>query len=194
MAKTNEPLVYYRWYWRDWRGSRAVQRMTPIQRGIYRELLDEQWKSGAIKNDMAWMAEAAMCSVEEMTDAWRTLRSQFVEVPGSEGHLYINERLESERTETDAKRTKAAIAGRLGGIAKQSLANAEQSPSERHIAVAGAVSEQSKSSSNPSSSVGLADASPDGARPKPPEEPDWRQVVMMAEKGITPPRITRAPE
>ena len=132
--RDGEPLPYYKWYWRDWRGSRLVQRMTALQRGIYRELLDEQWKSGALLNDPEWLAEAAMCTVAELADAWQVLSICFPEVPDSDGRLLANPRLEAERTETDRLRVVRANAGRIGGKAnaKQvsySSSRAEQSSS-----------------------------------------------------------------
>jgi uncharacterized protein YdaU (DUF1376 family) len=156
-SKPNEPLPYYRWYWRDWRGSFAVQSMSALERGIYRELLDEQWRLGALENDIAWLARRARCTPDEMAVAWLTLSECFQEVEGSGGELVRNERLESERSEADARRVKARISGAQGGKAKanakQSLANAKQSPSERRIAVAGA--EQSSSSSTAPSALAL---------------------------------------
>lgn len=134
VTRHGEPLPYYRWYWRDWRGSRAVQRMEPAVRGIYRELLDEQWRLGALVNDPAWLAEAAMCTEQELADAWQVLSKCFPPVDGTDGQLLANTRLEAERTEQDATRAKRAIAGRLGGKAnaKQMLhssSRAEQSSS-----------------------------------------------------------------
>lgn len=127
-TKPGEPLAYYRWYWRDWRGSRAVQRMSYVERGLYRELLDEQWKEGAIPADLAELADICGCPVEVMTDAWRTLSKCFRPLANSDGSLLVNERLEAERTEQDRRRINNANAGRLGANAKRTLANAEHSP------------------------------------------------------------------
>lgn len=132
--KPNEPMPYYRWYWRDWRGSRSVQKMTALERGIYRELLDEQWRSGALRNDPEWLAEAAMCTPDELASAWQTLSKCFPPVDGSDGQLLANTRLESERTENDQKRARLAVAGAMGGLAKAkqkvySSSRAEQSSS-----------------------------------------------------------------
>lgn len=126
--KTGEPLPYYKWYWRDWRGSRGVQKMTALERGIYRELLDEQWRVGALFNDPRWLAEAAMCTEEEIASAWQVLSKCFPPIPNTGGQLLANTRLEAERTGTDAMRANRAIAGRLGGLAnaKQMEASAKQ--------------------------------------------------------------------
>lgn len=129
-AKPNEPLPYYKWYWRDWRGSRAVQKMTALERGIYRELMDEQWRSGALKNDPEWLADAAMCTTEELAQVWHVVSKCFPPIEGTDGTLLANERLEAERTEVDRQRVNRAIAGQSGGKAKakQVLASAKQVP------------------------------------------------------------------
>jgi uncharacterized protein YdaU (DUF1376 family) len=132
--KMGEPLPYYRWYWRDWRGSRGVQKMTATERGIYRELLDEQWRTGHLVNEPEWLAEAAMCTKQELANAWQVLSKCFPPIDGTDGQLLANTRLEAERTEQDTTRAKRATAGRLGGKAnaKQMLhssSRAEQSSS-----------------------------------------------------------------
>ena len=147
----DEPLAYYRWYWRDWRASRTVQRMTISERGIYRELLDECWQRGAIPDDMEKLAEICSCSLPEIAAAWPTIRKCFESIDGLDGIYMTNARLELERTEQDSKRAQLARAGRKGGIAKSRLANAKQMPYSSSIA------EQS------SSRLSEADASPNRA-------------------------------
>lgn len=131
--KTGEPLPYYRWYWRDWRGSRGVQKMTALERGIYRELLDEQWRTGHLVNEPAWLADAAMCTEQELANAWQMLSKCFPPIDGTDGQLLANTRLEAERTENDALRAKRATAGRSGGKAnaKQLLHSSSSSRAEQ---------------------------------------------------------------
>lgn len=152
--KPDEPLAYFKWYWRDWRASRSVQRMSYIERGLYRELLDEQWHRGFIPTDIAELADICGCPEDVMADAWRTLSKCFDSPHGTDSTYVVNSRLERERTEQDTRRAKAAISGRLGGVAKQSLANAKQSTYSS--------SEQSKSTTEVPSS---GDDGPKGPRP-----------------------------
>jgi uncharacterized protein YdaU (DUF1376 family) len=120
-----EPLPYYRWHWRDFRASRKVQRMSYIERGLYRELLDECWAVGYIPNDLAELADICGCPEQVLADAWQMLSKCFVERDG----VLINEKLDSVRTETDKTRATRAAAGRAGALAKvKSLANAKQMP------------------------------------------------------------------
>ena len=96
----DEPLAYYRWYWRDWRASRKVQRMTISERGVYRELLDECWQRGAIPDDMEKLAEICGCSLPEIAAAWPTVRKCFEPIEGLDGMFLTSQRLELERTGT----------------------------------------------------------------------------------------------
>lgn len=138
------PLPYYKWYWLDWRGNRTVQRMSYIERGLYRELLDECWSEGGIPNDIEMLADICGCPVEVMADAWQVLSKCFIDSGNCLANgkqLLANERLENERTAKDKERINKANNGRLGGTAKalknnDVVASAKQvlaSPSKCHI-------------------------------------------------------------
>ena len=127
-------LPYYKWFWQDWRSNRKIQRMTYIERGLYRELLDECWVEGFIPNDIESLADICGCPVDVMADAWQVLSSCFVE---SDNVLY-NEKLHLLRTDKDIERLKKAENGKKGGLAKALkvpaiLASAKQVPSNCHI-------------------------------------------------------------
>jgi hypothetical protein len=119
-------LPYYKWFWQDWRANRKIQRMSYIERGLYRELLDECWVEGSIPNDLKELADICGCPNEVMADAWKVLSGCFVLVDG----VLINEKLHSLRTEKDIERLKKAENGKKGGVAK---AIGKQVPSNCHI-------------------------------------------------------------
>jgi uncharacterized protein YdaU (DUF1376 family) len=119
-------LPYYKWFWQDWRANRKIQRMSYIERGLYRELLDECWVEGAIPNDVNELADICGCPQQVMADAWQVLSSCFVLING----VLVNEKLHSLRTEKDVERLKKAENGKKGGIAK---AIGKQVPSNCHI-------------------------------------------------------------
>jgi uncharacterized protein YdaU (DUF1376 family) len=119
-------LPYYKWFWQDWRANRKIQRMSYIERGLYRELLDECWVEGSIPNDLKELADICGCPDEVMADAWQVLSSCFVLSDG----VLVNEKLHSLRTEKDGERLKKAENGKKGGIAK---AIGKQVPSNCHI-------------------------------------------------------------
>lgn len=116
MAEKNRPLPYYKWEVQAYRATREVQRMTWQQRGMYRELLDECWVEGGFPNKAAAIAEIIGCTVEELNEAWPTLKQRFV--LDETTRVWHNERLDSVRTEADMLRVKRALAGKAGGTAK----------------------------------------------------------------------------
>lgn len=120
-----EPLPYYKWLWKDFRANKKVQKMDYITKGLYRELIDEVWAEGFIPNDINKLSDLCECPKEVMMKAWAMLAPCFYEIgPG----CLVNRKLETLRTDTDAKRAKAAVSGALGGKAKH-----DRISSERHI-------------------------------------------------------------
>ena len=127
-------LPYYKWFWQDWRSNRKVIRMNYIERGLYRELLDECWIEGSVPDDIEELADICECPVEVMQGAWHMLSKCFILQDGR----WHNEKLESLRTEKDRIRLVRQVAGRSGGLskAKKIVANAKQnlaSDSKCHI-------------------------------------------------------------
>lgn len=151
MPNFNVPLPYYRWYVKDFRASRRVQKLTYVQRGLYRELLDECWISGSIPDDLAKLADICACPIGVIADAWEALKPMFEPTSGMDGMFLNNTRLEDERTEADKVRAARSLSGAKGAKAKQMLAN----DNKCHIAVK-AVAEQSSSSSNSQQKPALA--------------------------------------
>lgn len=114
MVEHLHPLPHYKWYWEKFRLSRSVRRMDYIQRGLYRDLLDEQWENGSISGDIEDMADICGCPVDVMASAWKVLGKCFTFSDG----CYRNEFLEEQRTAKDAERIKRREAGKKGGDAK----------------------------------------------------------------------------
>lgn len=152
VEKGDRPLPYYKWLWQDWRSNRHVQRMTYIERGIYRELLDECWVEGSIPNDISALADIIGCPEDVMASAWQVLGKRFVLLDGR----WHNEKIDSLRTERDALRVKRSKAGRKGGTAKlasikENLANAKQN---KTVADGSHIEEKSKRKNTPLPPVG----------------------------------------
>lgn len=120
------PLPYYRWFWQDWRANRNVQRMSYVERGLYRELLDECWAEGFIPSDLQDLADICDCPIDVMTNAWPRLERCFD--IDSDGKL-VNTRLNIERTEKDTERVKRSEAGKKGGSAKPKTTETKASTS-----------------------------------------------------------------
>lgn len=126
----DKPLPYYKWFWQDFRANRKVQRMSYIERGLYRDLLDECWADGSIPNDLEELAEICGCPDDVLANAWQVLSKCFVD--RGDGRL-VNEKLESLRTDTDKTRLARAESGKKGAIAKQMPSNSSANASNCHI-------------------------------------------------------------
>jgi hypothetical protein len=94
-----------------------------IARGLYRELLDEQWSEGSIPNELSELAEICGCSVAVVQEHWEEIRTYFQERP--DGRL-VNKKMETQRTAQDLTRVQLADSGRRGGIAKLHKLNDEE--------------------------------------------------------------------
>jgi uncharacterized protein YdaU (DUF1376 family) len=121
-----KPMPWYAWYPIDYRASRNANRLDYVQRGLYRELLDECWVEGAIPDDIEKLADIARCPIGVMAEAWPTLRKLFVPLDGLDGMFLSSKRLEIERSADDALRVARANAGRKGGLARAENAKQKQ--------------------------------------------------------------------
>ena len=73
--------------------------MDYVTRGLFRELLDEEWIQGSIPDDVVALADLCNCPVDVMEKSWPVLSRQFIEA--APGRL-VNRKLERQRTEDDA--------------------------------------------------------------------------------------------
>ena len=120
MAKTLEPLPYYKWLWRDWRANRRVQRLHYVAKGLYRELLDEQWCEGFIPPDVETLADICGCPLSVMQEHWTSLQDLFE--TQEDGRL-VNRKLEQQRTAEDSIRAAKARGGQKSALAKLNKIN-----------------------------------------------------------------------
>lgn len=126
------PLPYYKWFWQDWRANRKAQRMSYIERGLYRELLDECWVEGFIPNDISILAEICGCPNDVMANAWQVLESCFELVDDK----YINKKMESMRTEKDTERLIKSLNGKKGGDSKSLKSKPKKASAKQVLASA----------------------------------------------------------
>jgi uncharacterized protein YdaU (DUF1376 family) len=147
-----KPLPYYRWYVGDYLASARVQKLTYIEKGLYRQLLDECWRKGYIPDDCVRLAEICGCPVGVMVKSWRALRKMWITLPYGDGDFLTSDRLEVERTEEDTKRVQASLAGQASAAKR----NGRSTDVERTL--------YSSSISNSSSRNDRSLATPDGAR------------------------------
>lgn len=67
-------LAVIGWFWRDWRASTARAAMSPLARGVYRELLDAHWgeRDCSLPDDDRMLAALAGVSAEE----WASVKGE----------------------------------------------------------------------------------------------------------------------
>ena len=104
--------------------------MSYIERGLYRELLDECWAEGSLPNYIPELAEICGCPDDVIANAWQVLSKCFID--RGDGRL-VNDKLESLRTDTDKTRLARAESGKKGAIAKQMPSNSQANSSNCHI-------------------------------------------------------------
>ena len=117
MTKTNEPLPYYKWLWRDWRADRRVQKLNYVSKGLYRSLLDEQWCEGGLPTSVEDLSDICGCPVEVMQENWTALSKFFEE---TEPGVLANSKLEKQRTDQDKIRAAKSRGGRASALQKLS--------------------------------------------------------------------------
>lgn len=116
----------------DWRGSRSVQRMTFGQRGMYMEMLIEQWDKGCLPDCPRACAHLLGGTEDEWLEHWPTLRRKFVvrrkktgtqfdsDIPTDHdaSRRIINLRLERYKRSLRSYKRGKAEAGKKGGHGK----------------------------------------------------------------------------
>lgn len=110
MAREESPA--FQFYVKEWRGSRVVFRMTAAQRGMYLEMLLEQWENLSLPDDPMAVCEIIGFSPAEWKRNWEILRRNFV--TSEEGRI-VNLRLEKERVKQKIRREK----GLKGGLRRR---------------------------------------------------------------------------
>jgi hypothetical protein len=117
----------------SWRASRPVQRMTWAQRGMYREMLDEQRDKGSLPDCPRACAELLGGTEAEWIEHWPVLRRNFVDrrhqprAGDSEVHdpndrdpsrRIVNVRMARTMRERRAYLRSQQAKGKMGGLAK----------------------------------------------------------------------------
>jgi uncharacterized protein YdaU (DUF1376 family) len=96
-------LAMLPWFPRDYVS--ATRGMTLAERGAYTDLLWFEWDTGPLPQDPKRLARMLGVDAEEFAQVWPVVRLKFV---ANEDGLIINARLEKERTNSIALRTKAS--------------------------------------------------------------------------------------
>jgi hypothetical protein len=120
----SDAFQWYPWYPKDYRASRAVQRMSYVERGLYRELLDEVSIEGFIPSAIDELADICGTPVEIMLDAWPRLMRSFYEIePGK----LSNARMDEVLVGREEHRIKSSLGGK-NSAAVRALKRASSTP------------------------------------------------------------------
>jgi uncharacterized protein YdaU (DUF1376 family) len=82
MMARRESSPAFQLYVKDWRSSRSVMRMSFAERGMYLEMLLEQWESLSLPDDPRAVARIIGGTDEEWIAAWPALRRKFCDRRG----------------------------------------------------------------------------------------------------------------
>ena len=136
-------------YFERWRGSRAVQRMSFAQRGVYLEMLIEQWIRGSLPNDVSAIAEAICGSSDQMTEALEnidlvkkqfrrtdsrrhTIKNPALEVVRRAQQVWLEQKTRAAATRWEGSKTHAtALRAHSGRTAVAHRAHSGRNPIDR---------------------------------------------------------------
>lgn len=127
MAQETSPA--FQLYVKEWRSSRNVMRMSFAERGMYLEMLLEQWESMSLPDSPSSIADIIGGKVGDWTKAWPTLMRCFVSL--GDGRI-VNLRLEKERDKQHGNKRRQSDRGKAGAESrwhKHASSMAQASPS-----------------------------------------------------------------
>src|SRR4051794_4480330 len=110
MAAESSPA--FQFYVKEWRSSRAIMRMSFAERGMYLEMLLEQWENHLLPDSPEGCAQAIGGRPSEWKRAWSTLRRNFVVCESGDG--IFNIRLENERKKQKSHHKRSEDRGKAG--------------------------------------------------------------------------------
>lgn len=105
----------FQFYVKEWRSSRAIMRMSFAQRGMYLEMLCEQWENLSLPDSPEEVAEIVGGSTYEWSRNWDVLRRKFVS--NDDGTIY-NLRLQKEREKQKSHSKRQSDRGKAGAAAR----------------------------------------------------------------------------
>lgn len=108
MATDQSPA--FQFYFKDWRSSRRVQAMSFKERGMYLELLIEQWDKGPLPLAPDTIAMSIGAKMTEFRKCWPALQTCFERTADG----WINRRLEAERQKQLKRRGNSTEWGKEG--------------------------------------------------------------------------------
>lgn len=100
----------FQFYFKDWRSSQKVRDMSFKERGMYLELLIEQWDKGALPRNSDAIARLIGADPRDFNRSWSKIRGCFTETE----HGFVNARLEAERLKQRDRTQRSSDSGVKG--------------------------------------------------------------------------------
>jgi uncharacterized protein YdaU (DUF1376 family) len=138
----------YQWNVLDARGDEVYMLMTYEQRGVYRELLDQQWLEGSLPPDQMHLAALLRMPRGRLSKLWPLISTKFR--VRDDGRL-VNDRLEQYREQLIQFREIQAEKGRKGAKARwpgHSQSNAQAMPADSSLSLTKTVLPKTKEQSS----------------------------------------------
>lgn len=154
MAHETSPA--FQFYVKEWRSSRAVQRMSFAERGMYFEMLCEQWEALSLPDDageVATLIATTDAQTAEIQAAWPVLRRKFAAVEDQPGRI-ANLRLERVRREKRAfvRLAKKGGKARAAQAARNDRGTFQQATSSQPAGAPAGIQPEHQQESQPQSS------------------------------------------
>lgn len=158
------------WYPENWRRSETRMRLSPIARGLFRELIDYQMSEGSLPAEAPMLAKIADCPPTEFAEIWPDLEASF---PISSDGRRRNPQAVDTYNKLKDFRAQMKAAGARGAAMRHGkpISQAKATPSPSHAQAEATLCSTSTSTST-STSVASPSAKPARTRaPTPPFTP-----------------------
>jgi len=119
----------YPWYINNWLGSETRMRLSPLARGVYRELLDHCWKNGSLPKNAEVLAGMAAIPLKEFKKVWPELLQLFIE----KDDRFHNATVDEKRPQLVEYKEKLSENGRKGAMARH-MAQPQAQPQAQPVA------------------------------------------------------------
>jgi len=165
---------YYRWDVRAWRDSQSVRVLTPLQRGIYRDLIDECIVAGGIPSDPSKIARLVGLSEDELRrDVWPAIAHFFEQTEVDS--VLDNRKCNDERARLINASVKAATSRSQRRTYNERTTNVQRTLNDRPTKEKEKEKDISQSTAQTPPEVGIKSIPPSG-----PLSPDERRATLAA--------------
>lgn len=179
-------LPWYKWFVRDWLTSPTRFKLSMLERGLYREILDVHYAEGSIPADEKVLARMVAATPEEFAEAWPAV-SVFFEPHDKDSSRLVNPRAAAVIKEQDKWQKNQRVNGSKGGRPKKTDGLAKRKRSQTESKPMGFENETQKKararaseSDTDTEQIEIQTPSNEGDTPKPPTADLVAQPKVLA--------------